>query len=90
LRWRGVEPEGVTVGTFGNKIVAFVGLERADAVMIYDISTPTAPVYLQTLLTGDAPEGVTYVKPEDSPNKKGMLIVSSEGDGVVKIYQTQQ
>lgn len=87
---KGAEPEGVTVGTFQDRTVAFVGLERADAVMIYDISTPTAPTFLQLLTTGDAPEGVLYVKAEESPNRKSMLIVSSEGDGLVKIFQPQR
>ncbi len=87
---KGVEPEGVTVGTFNGRTVAFVALERADFVMVYDISTPTAPVFLQALVTGDAPEGVLFVSPEESPNGKSMLIVSAEGDGVVKVYQPKK
>jgi hypothetical protein len=83
---KSVEPEGITVGMVGSKKVAFVGLERADAVMIYDITNPKAPVFLQTITCGDAPEGVLYIPAKDSPTKKSLLVVSSENDGQVKVY----
>ena len=61
-------------------------MERADAVAVYDVSNPGAPVFLQLLKTGDAPEGVLFVSAKDSPTKKSLLIVSSEDDGVVKVF----
>lgn len=84
---KGVEPEGVTVGRVNGKLIAFIALERADAVAIYDVSNPKAPQFLQLLRTGDAPEGILFVAPDKSPNGRSMLIVSSEGDGTVKVYQ---
>jgi hypothetical protein len=84
---KGVEPEAVYTAKMGDKQILFVGLERADALMIYDISNPSAPKYLQTLKTGDAPEGVMYIPASKSPTKRSLLVVSSEGDGSVKIYQ---
>ncbi|MBF4472275.1 choice-of-anchor I family protein [Flavobacterium sp. HJJ] len=84
---KGVEPEAVYVAKMGDKQILFVGLERADALMIYDVSNPAAPKYLQTLKTGDAPEGVLYIPASKSPTKRSLLVVSSEGDGSVKIYQ---
>ena len=84
---KGVEPEGVTTAIIDGKTIAFVGLERADAVAVYDVSNPTAPVFLQLISTGDAPEGLLYVAPKDSPNGRSMLVVSSEEDGVVNVYQ---
>lgn len=84
---KGVEPEGVAIGHMNGQTLAFVGLERADAVAVYDVSNPTSPVFLQLLATGDAPEGVLYVSSSYSPNGRSMLIVSSEEDGQVKIYQ---
>ncbi|HEY0608910.1 MAG TPA: choice-of-anchor I family protein [Chitinophaga sp.] len=83
---KGVEPEGIALGLIGNKNIAFVGMERVDAVAVYDVSNPGAPVFLQLLKTGDAPEGVLFVSAKDSPTKKSLLIVSSEGDGVVKVF----
>lgn len=83
---KSVEPEGVTIGKIGNKYIAFVGMERADAVAVYDVTIPTAPQFLQLLKCGDAPEGLLFIAAKDSPTKKSLLIVSSEGDGVVKIF----
>ena len=41
---KGVEPESIAIGRVGSKTIAVVGMERADAFAIYDITTPTAPV----------------------------------------------
>ncbi len=84
---KGVEPESVTVGNMGKYTIAFIGLERADAVVIVEISNPFSPVFLQVLHTGDAPEGVLFVPANESPNGRSILIVSSEGDGKVKMFQ---
>jgi hypothetical protein len=83
---KSVEPEGITIGTVGKKNVAFVGMERADAVAVYDVTIPTYPVFLQLLKCGDAPEGVLFIPAKNSPTKKSLLVVSSEGDGVLKVY----
>lgn len=83
---KSIEPEGIAIGKIGNKKVAFVGMERADAVAVYDITDPTKPVYLQLLKCGDAPEGVMIIPAKNSPTKKSLLVVSSETDGVIKVY----
>jgi hypothetical protein len=83
---KSVEPEGITLGTVGTKNVAFVGMERADAVAVYDVTVPTKPVFLNLLKCGDAPEGVLFIPAKNSPTKKSLLVVSSEGDGVIKVY----
>ena len=87
---KSVEPEAVAIGKMGNKMVAFVGLERADAVAIYNIDNPAAPVFLQMIKTGDAPEGVLFIPASKSPNQRSLLIVSSENDGKVKIFQPER
>jgi DNA-binding beta-propeller fold protein YncE len=84
---KGVEPEAVYVTKMGDKQILFVGLERADAFMVYDVSNPMAPKFLQTLKTGDAPEGLLFIPASKSPTKRSLVVVSSEGDGTVKIYQ---
>ncbi|MCY7350741.1 MAG: hypothetical protein LH606_08735 [Cytophagaceae bacterium] len=87
---KGIEAEGVTVGMVNGKPIAFIALERADAVAIYDVSNPAAPQFLQIVPTGDAPEGILFVSPKDSPNGRSLLIVSCEGDGTVKFYQPEK
>ena len=84
---KGVEPEGITLGKIGHRTIAFVGLERVDAVVTYDVTDPYHPQFLQVLESGDAPEGLTFVSAKDSPSKKSLFIVSSEDDGLVKIFQ---
>ena len=85
---KSIEPEGIAIGRVGNKNLLFVGLERSDAVAVYDITDPDSPVYLQWLNCGVGPEGLAFVSSSDSPNGKGLLIVSSEVDGIVKIFTT--
>ncbi|RZL47943.1 MAG: alkaline phosphatase [Pedobacter sp.] len=84
---KGVEVEGVTVAKVNGKTLAFIGMERVDMVAVYDVSMPATPKFVQLFETGDAPEGLMFVKPKDSPNGRSMLIVSNEGDGSVRFYQ---
>jgi hypothetical protein len=86
---KGVEPEGLTLGVVGRQPVAFVGLERADAVAIYDIQDPARPRFIKMLAAGDAPEGLTFIPARQSPTGRSLLVVSSENDGQLKIYSTQ-
>jgi hypothetical protein len=83
---KGVEPEGITLGKVNKRNLVFVGMERADAVAIYDVSNPLNPQFLQILATGDAPEGVLFIPAKYSPNRRSLLVVSSENDGVIKVY----
>jgi hypothetical protein len=86
---KGSEPESVVVAKMGSKDILFVGLERTDNCMVYDITNPNAPIYLQTLKTGDAPEGLLFIPASKSPNKRSLVIIGSEGDGTIKIYQPE-
>ena len=84
---KGVEPEGVALGTIDGMIYAFIGLERADAVAVYDVTNPQAPVYIRMLETGDAPEGLVFIDAADSPSGSPLLVVSSENDGTIKVFE---
>ncbi|MBL7752618.1 MAG: choice-of-anchor I family protein [Chitinophagaceae bacterium] len=85
---KSVEPEGITLGPVGNKVIAFVGMERADVVSLYDVTNPRAPRFIKSLVTGDAPEGLLLIPAQKSPTGKSLLVVTSEGDGFVKVYST--
>lgn len=90
---KGPEPEGVVVAKFGNKTFAFIGMERVGGVMVYDVSTPSAPTYVTYLNTragntGDrGPEGLTFIAADKSPNGRPLLIVGNEVSGTTAIYQ---
>ncbi len=42
---KGSEPEAVAIGRIGSRFYAFVGLERQGGIMVYDVTSPTAPVF---------------------------------------------
>ncbi len=86
---KGVEPENLTVGMIGAKRFAFIGLERADAVAVYDITDIANITFAQFLKTtgDDAPEGILFVSAADSPNGNPLLVVSNEDSGNVTVYQ---
>lgn len=42
---QGPEPEGVALGKIGDKLFAFIGIERPGGVAVYDITDPKAPVF---------------------------------------------
>lgn len=87
---KGAEPEAITLGKVGAKIIAFVGMERVDAVAVYDVTNPTAPVFIKMFATGDAPEGVLFIPASKSPIQQSLVVVSSENDGVIKIYKADK
>jgi len=90
---KGAEPESVSVLNMDNqRYVLFVGLERTDQIMVYDITNPVSPTFL-TILSHDgdeAPEGLLTVPASKSPNGKDLLIVSNEDSGTVSFYENQQ
>lgn len=96
---KGPEPEGITVGTIGQKTFAFIGLERMSGIMVYDISTPNKPKFIEYFTTrnftetetakqGDlGPEGLIFIAAKDSPNGKPLLVVGNEVSGSTAVYQ---
>ncbi len=87
---KGSEPEGVTIGVVNGATLAFIGLERVDAVAVYDVTNPESASYVAMITAGDAPEGLVFIPADQSPNDRSLLIVSSEDDGTVRVYQTNQ
>ena len=97
---KGPEPEGLVVGEVGGAPYLFLGLERVGGVIVYDLSNPDAPVFVDYVTTrvfdgdpkadtaGDlAPEGLVFVSARESPNGKPLLIVSHEVSGSVAIFE---
>ncbi|MEK0213702.1 choice-of-anchor I family protein [Acinetobacter junii] len=96
---KGPEPEGIILGTIGAKTFAFIGLERMSGVMVYDITTPMQPKFVEYFTTrnfvetdsakhGDlGPEGLIFIAAKDSPNGKPLLVVGNEVSGSTAIYQ---
>ncbi len=58
----GSEPEGIASVTHKGRDLVVVGLERANAVALLDLSNPTAPVVVSVTPTGVGPEGVAFLE----------------------------
>ncbi|MBC7790566.1 MAG: choice-of-anchor I family protein [Anaerolineae bacterium] len=90
---KGPEPEGVALARFGTKTFAFIGLERVGGVIVYDVTTPAAPVFVTYFSsrsgdTGDlGPEGLLFISATQSPSGKPLLIVGNEISGTTAIFQ---
>jgi len=88
---KGAEPEALTLGTIHGKTYAFVGLERQNAIVVYDITIPTAVKfvdYYKTGVEGDiSAEGMKFIPAIDSPNGKNLLLVSYEISGSTVVYE---
>ncbi|MFC6488846.1 choice-of-anchor I family protein [Nitratireductor sp. GCM10026969] len=87
---KGPEPESVVIGEIEGHTYAFVGIERAGGgVFVFDITRPWDVEFTQYIRTeGDiAPEGLTFIAAEDSPNGVPMLAVSNEVSGTTTLYQ---
>lgn len=97
---KGPEPEGVVVGKAYGRHYAFIGLERIGGIVVYDVSNPSSPVFVQyinhRIFTGNpaagtagdlAPEGLKFIDADDSPNGKPLLAVANEVSGTTSIFQ---
>ena len=72
---KGVEPEGMEVGTFNGVPMMFLLAERASAIGVYDMSNPAAPVLAQLLPSGISPEGAMAIP------ARNLLVTANEFDG---------
>ncbi len=97
---KGPEPEGVTIGAIGDKVFAFIGLERVGGIMVYDVTDPSNPTFASYTnnrdFSGDAeagtagdlgPEGLVFISRENSPNGKNLVVVTNEVSGTTTVYE---
>jgi hypothetical protein len=87
---KGPEPEGVVLGKAFGRTYAYIGLERTAGVMVYDVSDPFDPSFVQYVNTSPddiSPEGLLFIKEEDSPNGKPLLVVSHEISSTTTIFE---
>jgi uncharacterized protein len=87
---KGPEPEGVVLGKAFGRTYAFIGLERTGGIMVYDVSNPFDPSFVQYVNTSPddiSPEGLLFIKGADSPNGKPLLVVSHEISSTTTIFE---
>jgi hypothetical protein len=92
---KGPEPENIVVGKIGNETFAFIGLERSSGIMMYQVTNPLKPKFVQYIRnttdatsTGDiSPEGLKFISASDSPTGVPLLLVGFEVSGSLAVYQ---
>jgi hypothetical protein len=92
---KGPEPENIVVGQIGKEYYAFIGLERSSGIMMYQITNPAKPKFVQYIrntsdaaTTGDiSPEGLKFISAADSPTGVPLLMVGYEVTGSLAVFQ---
>lgn len=93
-RSKGPEPEGVTIAELSGNKYAFVSLERVGGVMVYDITNPTTPEFMDyknsrsvSAYTGDhGPETLVFI-PAVTSTDKNYLVVANEISGTLTVFE---
>jgi 2',3'-cyclic-nucleotide 2'-phosphodiesterase/3'-nucleotidase/5'-nucleotidase len=96
---KGPEPEGLALGEIGGRTYAFIGLERIGGMVVFDVSDPAAPSFVQYVTSRDflgdpeagtagdlAPEGVLFIPASESPNGRALVVTANEISGTVTIF----
>jgi DNA-binding beta-propeller fold protein YncE len=96
---KGPEPEGIAIGHIDGQTYAFVGLERIGGMMVYDITDPLAPEFVQYannrsfagLPAGpdSGPEVIRFISAALSPNGQPLVLTANEISGTVGIYRAE-
>jgi len=86
---KGPEPEAACIGRIGNRTYAFIGLERAGGIMMYDVTVPTQTRFITYVNDRHhlGPEDIDFISAEDSPDGKPLLAVAHEISGEVVLYR---
>ncbi|MCB9264370.1 MAG: choice-of-anchor I family protein [Lewinellaceae bacterium] len=92
---RGPEPKAVTVGRINDIPYAFVGLGGIGGVMVFELSDPAAPRFVQYINTrnlnypsGDLGlESLILISYEDSPDGRPLLVASHERSGTLAVFE---
>ena len=86
---KGPEPEAVVLGQIGGRTYAFIGLERTGDVIVYDVSRPDRPQFIQYINTPQdrGVEGMAFVAAKDSPTGKPLLITAAEVSKTVTVFE---
>lgn len=93
---KGPEPETVISGEIDGTTYAFVALERFSGIMVFDLSNPSNPEYVTLISSRDfsvdvggdvSPEGLQFIRAEDSPTGNALLAATHEISGTVAVYE---
>ena len=91
---KGPEPEAIVFGEVRGTPYLFVGLERTNAICVFDVTDPTNATLAdvidipgETGLAAFGPEGLKFIPPSESPlGSVATLAVTSEVGGVLSLF----
>ena len=100
---RGPEPEGITVGQVGDRTLAFIALERASVIAVYDVTDPRQPALLDMVSGRESsqsksdvqnkqdlgPETMAFIPASRSPTGKPLLLVAFEVSGTTRLFEVR-
>lgn len=92
---KGPEPEGVTMATINDTTYAFIALERTGGVMAFDVTNPTAPVFVQYINTRDTAtfggdngaEGIIFIPADSARGRKAHVLTANEISATVAVFE---
>lgn len=90
---KGPEPEGVAIGTIRDTVYAFIALERTGGVMVYDVTNPSSPSFVDYINTRDTAsfggdngtEGIIFFE----HGGKYYVITANETSGSVAVFEVK-
>jgi hypothetical protein len=96
---KGPEPEAITVARLFGRQYAFIGLERIGGIVVYELTDPAAPRFVDyvnvrsfvdapgSVAAGDlGPEGVIVIPAESSPTGEPLLAIANEVSGTMRLF----
>lgn len=98
---KGPEPTTVAVAKIDGRSYAVITIERTGGLMVYDVTTPSSPSFVQYVNTRDFsiepdeagettdlhPENLIVVSADDSPTGKTLVIVSYPVSGSIGVFE---
>jgi Ca2+-binding RTX toxin-like protein len=80
---KGPEPEAITLGQVNGRTYAFIGMERDSGIFVYDITSPTAPTFVQYINNRDFTQAVQLPDGSSNPlagdlGPEGITFISAE------------
>ncbi|WP_195852905.1 choice-of-anchor I family protein [Aerococcus sanguinicola] len=88
---KGSEPETAVVGYLNGKPYAFIALERSGGIMVYDVSDPYQPNFVDYIYDPSfqdvSPEGLYFIPADQSQDGHAHLLAAYEVSGTIADYR---
>jgi hypothetical protein len=91
---KGPEPEDLAFGRVGGRPYLFVGLERANGIMAFDVGEPANPSFAGFIANapdtafpaGESPERLNFVPALANPHGGALLLATNETSGTTRAF----